>query len=135
MNKEDKDLLIQDLCARIPYHPRIQVINRGWEGCQEGEFDTDLWTHHVDALWFDRIEVIPYLRPLNSLTIDELEFISKECCILPNVLPGGKIGAQMPPEAAYILINYYNKNHIDFRGLIDKGLAIAVTDEHNPYLK
>ena len=39
---EEKQLLLKDLCTREPYHPRIQVFNQGYEGFQDGEFDTNL---------------------------------------------------------------------------------------------
>ena len=35
---EDKELLLKDLCARLPYHPQIRIYNDSWEGCRIGEF-------------------------------------------------------------------------------------------------
>jgi hypothetical protein len=38
-----------------------------------------------------------------------------------------------PVTDAYELFDWLNKNHFDYRELIKKGLAIAVTEENNPY--
>ena len=31
------------------------------------------------------------------------------------------------------VVDYYNSNHIDYRGLIEKNLAIEITEDNNPY--
>lgn len=33
----------------------------------------------------------------------------------------------------HVVIDYLNKHHFDYRGLIPQALAIAVTEEYNPY--
>lgn len=70
-----KKLLLKDLCARLPYHPQIKIYNDSWEGCQYGEFDNDLYYHHVEAFVCDRIEIELYLRPMSSMTEEEKDFI------------------------------------------------------------
>ena len=44
-----------------------------------------------------------------------------------------KDGVDFIEEGVSFLCDFYNKNHLDFRGLIEKGLAIEVTEENNPY--
>lgn len=121
MNEQEKQLLIQDLCAREPYHPKICVFNQGYEGFQDGEFDTTLWLHHIDAFRFDRIEILPYLRPLSSMTEEEREYMEELSQF------------KCTPDKATAKIDFYLKHHFDFRNLIEKGLAIAVTPDNNPY--
>ncbi len=114
MTQEEKKLLLIDLCAREPYHPRIQVFNQGYEGFQDGEFDTNLWLHHIDAFRFDRIEIWPYLRPMSSLTEEEtLEFV-KTTIKTPDGYP-------MWTTDSY---DWLNAHHFDYRGLIPMGLAL-----------
>ena len=121
MTQEEKKLLLIDLCAREPYHPRIQVFNQGYEGFQDGEFDTNLWLHHIDAFRFDRIEILPYLRPMSSMTEDEkLDYIAL-----------GDIKRYTNPQYAYLIseqLDYLNAHYFDYRGLIEKGLALEAPE-------
>jgi hypothetical protein len=127
MTQEEKKLLLIDLCAREPYHPRIQVFNQGYEGFQDGEFDTNLWLHHIDAFRFDRIEILPYLRPMGSMTEEEKDEFDK----LMNLVEERCINAY--GKGGYTLSftelnDWLNKNKFDYRGLIRMGLAIAAKE-------
>ncbi len=73
MTKEDKQLLLKDLCGGLPYHLGIRIYNDGWEGCRRGEFDNIMGFHHVEAFLCDRIEILPYLRPMSTMTEEEFE--------------------------------------------------------------
>ena len=115
MKKEEKQLLLKDLCAREPYHPRIQVFNQGYEGFRDGEFDTNLWLHHIDAFRFDRIEILPYLRPMESMTVEELSFYNNHL-----ITPGIAILEEKLSE----YLDWMHSHHFDYRGLIEKGLAL-----------
>ena len=119
MTKEEKDLLLKDLCSREPYHPRIQVFNDGYEGFQVGEFDTDLWLHHIDAFRFDRIEVLPYLRPMLSMTEEE----HKEYKMLNDLIT---IDGALVIDATQI--DWLNAHNFDYRGFIKKGLALEAPE-------
>ena len=122
MKTEDKQLLLKDLCAREPYHPRIQVFNQGYEGFQDGEFDTDLWLHHIDAFRFDRIEIKPYLRRMSSMTEEEKkEFQACHCVyeLHPDFQP---MMCNLANELN--MFDWLNAHHFDYRGLIPMGLAL-----------
>lgn len=121
MTQEEKQLLLIDLCSREPYHPRIQVFNDGYEGFQVGEFDTNLWLHHIDAFRFDRVEIKPYLRPMSSMTEEE----SKEFALFQTDF---YIDGFLYPIAAINMVNWLNAHHFDFRGLIEKGLALEAPE-------
>ena len=118
---EEKKLLLIDLCAREPYHPRIQVFNDDYEGFQVGEFDTDLWLHHIDAFRFDRIEIRPYLRTLGSMTDEERDDFQNAGGVMShNVQNDTWAISAFTPEA----YDWLNKYGFDYRGLIPMGLAL-----------
>ena len=116
MTSEEKQLLLKDLCAREPYHPRIQVFNQGYEGFQDGEFDTNLWLHHIDAFRFDRIEILPYLRPMSTMTEEERRTYDELACDFD--------GTSMINS-----IDWLNMKGFDYRGLIPMGLALEEKKE------
>lgn len=142
MTPEEKQLLLIDLCAREPYHPRIQVFNQGYEGFKDGEFDTSLWLDHIDAFKFDRIEILPYLRPIDTMTEDEkgeLWFLLAEGRTNIELNTNGqlitrddvKLGFNYPfvcPQGSGEYIDFLNAHHFDYRGLIEKGLALPAPD-------
>ena len=122
MTPEEKQLLLIDLCAREPYHPRIQVFNQGYEGFQDGEFDTNLWLHHIDAFRFDRIEIFPYLRPMSSMTDEERKDwyryskVDYDCEFKPE--------PTLSLDHCHLSVDWLNKKGFDYRGLIPMGLAL-----------
>lgn len=131
MTQEDKELLLRDLCARLPYgvvvkHPygfgKLESITK--EG---SEYDFTFDTHDDNYYKLDK-SIKPYLRPMSSMTEEE----DKEICQFMkdyNLLPGSnKVGVFCGE-----IVDWLNAHHFDYRGLIEKGLAIAVTEENNPY--
>lgn len=112
MNKEDKEILIQDLCARLPYEPIVRCYFV--DGVGEEVLDTD---DIADLLYNDEDSEFPmykpYLRSMKSMTPEEIDEYAKT-----EWLEG---------------LDWLNKHHFDYRGLIHKGLAIEVTKENNPY--
>lgn len=131
MEKNLKQLLLKDLCARLPYHPNIRVFNPdGFEGYQTGEFDTFLWPHHIEPFQMDRFETIkPYLRPMSSMTEEECKELGELPATIENV------GETLPNAPYYIevarpeQIDWLNVHHFDFRGLIEMGLALEAPEE------
>lgn len=109
MNKKDKDLLLKDLCARLPYNI---VIN-----CTE---DDDKRTNFKCFFTGDMVKDIqnevatwnikPYLRPMSSMTEEERKYLQK----LPF---------------PYDFVDWLNAHHFDYRNLIEKGLALEATTE------
>lgn len=125
MTQEEKQLILKDLCTREPYHPRIQVFNQGYEGFQDGEFDTNLWLHHIDAFRFDRIEVLPYLRPMSSMTEEELKEFSYTILQQPD-LDAVRNWQTLSIDLKELtkVLDWLNKKHFDYNDLIEKGLAL-----------
>ena len=141
MTQEDKELLLKDLCARIPCHPKGHVVN----ACNGAECDE--WLTCATFSMFTSVtnNCRLYLRPVSSMTDDEMDRLfdilhidkdgKDEDWIKINDVYGIKF---FFPTGKWIenvaeAYDYLYSIHIDFRGLIHKGLAIAMTEENNPY--
>ena len=123
MTQEDKDLLLKDLCARLPYgvkvHGNFPVAFN--DGIIDDIKDIELDTSVIDWLIHGDTDIKPYLRTMSSMTEEEWELYNNEAT--PE-------GVLVPLSTE---IDWLNAHHFDYRGLIEKGLAIAVTKENNPY--
>lgn len=124
MSQEDKKLLLRDLYARIPYDPFIALggskvpIRLGYIVDlypQEGSKFLDVRMHNAK----------PYLQPMSSMTEEEERELTEINC-------QGTL-AEHKYAIFYRSQDWLNKHHFDYRGLIEKGLAIVVTKENNPY--
>ena len=101
MTQEDKELLLKDLCARLPYRVMIKSV---------GE-------NKIIGLW-DLKDVdnlpLPYLRPMSSMTEEELNELN---VVFDNCDTEYRVESQ----------DWLNAHHFDFRNLIERGLAIDCT--------
>lgn len=118
LNTFDKELLLKDICARLPYGVKIQVPYEDGSGY----FDETVWEvnndgpFHVNGWGIEYEYVKPYLFPLSSMTEEqEKEYNDLNCY---------ELGCFPHTEDA---LDYLIKNHFDFRCLIPKGLAIDAT--------
>ena len=120
MTRGDKDLLSKDLCARLPYGVKVTTTNSAVKiGVISGiSIKNKISVETKDAdIVFDCTEVKPYLRPMSSMTDEEYaEYV--------RLVHEGY---------AHDTVDYLNSIHVDYRGLIQRGLAIEVTEENNPY--
>lgn len=129
MKKEDKELLLKDLCARLPYHVKCKIWLKDGT-TEEGLLDLEHNYGNVlqDAFYYNKIKDIkPYLRPMLSMTEEE----RKEYELLANRCITNSVG--FIHFDAQELISWLLKNHFDYNCLIPKGLAIEVAKENNPY--
>ena len=139
MAKEDKQLLLVDLLARLPYGIKIKLGDYDYQVCgynSEKEMPVKIWYYYDSNLILKSyIDVYltdyrPYIRPMSSMTEEEVkEFYDVECM-------DAKVGYIKPTWNWHFTINgidWLNAHHFDYRGLIEKGLAIEVTKENNPY--
>ena len=119
MVQEDKELLLKDLCSRLPYGVKLLHIPSGEK--------TVLEMMNCDAIDGDIHDLIinfkPYLRSMSSMTEEERNEYNKMQCVY-GVTSISKHGE---------MTDWLNAHHFDYRGLIEKGLAIEVTKENNPY--
>ena len=118
MTQENKELLLKDLCCRLPYEVKISVNNK--IEVLEGLGILDNVAEYGSFLSCDIEEVKPYLFPMSSMT-EEQKF---EIRSYLNSIEGKMIGMQ---GRAIYLIDWLNKHHFDHRGLIPMGLANDAT--------
>lgn len=128
MTQVDKELLLKDLCARLPYNVKVQHIKnyKDKENSSIKTLNYSLLTI-VDSI-FEHEELRPYLFPLSSMTEEQKkEYKSFSYHVEMNNLPDYE-AEMVEVECATDLIDWYNENHFDYRSLIEKGLAIDCTD-------
>lgn len=132
MTQEEKDLLLKDLCARLPYDVKVQYMNNIFvvdyiSSYKEVKLDVpDNYTVGIS-------EVKPYLFPLSSMTKEQLfevqEILGKnEIKIDDGFL---RIVDSDRNVITYLeilaVLEWFYKNHFDINDLIPKGLAIDAT--------
>ena len=122
MTREQKDLLINDLCGRLSHGVKCKILETNevkilgaiqydgentlfdfWEDDQKIQYGYQLYLS----------EFKPCLLPISSMTEEQ------------------KTSHNFLKHSAYAnpikLVDWYNKNHFDYRGLIPMGLAIDAT--------
>ena len=140
MTQEEKELLLKDLSARLPYHVKVKVWLKDGT-TEEGILDLEHNYGDVlrDAFYYNKIvDIKPYLRPMSSMNEKELyeyfSFVFKEYDgYLNDDTPDFTGNHFVYIEDVNPFIDWLNKNYFDYRGLIPKGLAIEVTKDNNPY--
>ena len=146
MTQENKELLLKDLSARLPYGVNVDIKYSKLNGsslrlriCSEGmlPLNTDL----LGLFQEEEIYLKPYFRPMSSMTEEErkeIEELIKSHLPSPDGIINNKgmdnLLFSVSSTSGY-LIDWLNAHHFDYCGLIEKGLAIEVTNEHNPYKK
>ena len=125
MTPEDKDLLLQDLCARLPYGVIVNVNGFDYDyndkltqiykgvGCS---------IQVTTNMPYDIEQVKPYLFPLSSMTEEQCDELYNISELKLSFTPDRKINVYKET------VEWFLKNHIDFNGLIPKGLAIDCTN-------
>ena len=113
MIQEQKDLLLKDICGRLPYGVKVEIYKdeppykiKGYDG---KDFLSDSgWDYLIE-------QCKPYLFPLSSMTEEQnLEYL--------GTCKGGN--AYFP---TYKSFDWLDKNNFDYRGLLEEGLAIDAT--------
>ena len=111
MTQEEKQLLLKDLCARLLYGVKIQILGLHSEDLYSiGKFKDRDELSVNDGYYIDMVR--PYLRSLSSMTNEEREYLES----LTNF--------HATPDVVRDKIDFYIERHLDFRGLISKGLAL-----------
>ena len=115
MTQEDKSLLLQDLSARLPYGVMVDV--NFYDATKE--LSCDLLKDFI----VDEKSVRPYLRPMSSMTEEEnneFQQLDTECDKMPTF--------EYVSIEHYRIFNWLNAHHFDYRGLIEKGLALKALE-------
>lgn len=119
MKQEDKQLLLTDLCARLPYKTMVKCITD-----YRHEFDEELSVMHI--MNFYQFDTKPYLRPMSSMTEEEKKEAKENGCIIYHDTSPKNKGLMViaSPKG----IDWLNAHHFDYRGLIEKGLALEAPE-------
>lgn len=135
MTQEEKQLLLKDLCGRVPY---VTFVYVHWheteeleicEGCEDDEEEHNIHTliscnYYGECDLDDNLsktiyDIKPYLRPLSSMTAEEKE----------------DFGAPFTSEGLVTLadtvecMDWLNSHQFDYRELIEKGLALEAPED------
>ena len=132
MTQEQKQLLLKDLCARIPNHVKVELHG---EICTcLGYFDdfVMLTSNTPMGQQTNVANVKPYLRPLLSMTEEEKKEYHKQVDIdldrtsevLREQFEAGTFHPENKFTPQYCHVDWLNANHFDYRGLIPMGLAL-----------
>lgn len=124
MTQEEKQLLLKDLCARLPYGVFLKIgeySDYTLQGIVHSNANKPLIVRCNGSDFECSIDVVkPYLRPMDSMTEEEVaEFES----ITEDLLEHGT-----SEEIWDTVIDWLNAHHFDHRHLIEKGLAIEASE-------
>lgn len=145
ITQKEKELLLQDLCTRLPYGVKATTTSNGWRdvyvvsGYNDDRIYLDCPVYDEgDDEWLVE-SVKPYLRSMESMTKEELQQLQgiiDECGItwkpqigydtINEIYINGevKLGNCIPLIVMVEIVKWLLKHHFDYNGLIEKGLAI-----------
>ena len=136
MTQEDREILIKDLCARLPYGVKAEYYDPEAERITCDEIYDVYSAKYINSVEVDigqyclpLTDVKPYLFPMSSMTEEQ----HKEYCSLvwfDGLSHGWNRDDAIILNEVEMLIDFYHKNHLDWRGLIPKGLAIDATGKN-----
>ena len=147
MIQQDKDLLLYDLSARLRYRVIVDYAYNAFD-VHKGNYVKHrskciLNCYLLDVFMSPRQNeegeyIKPYLRPMSSMTKEERyelqEIIGEDVEILDDFIQivdsSRKRFSFLELQAVF---DWLNAHYFDYHGLIEKGLAIEVTKENNPY--
>ena len=136
MTQEQKDLLLRDLCARLPYKPIVQIDDCGIWNLRGIDHDDSAELRDRVIVWHGRnypssknsfpiINCKPYLFPLSSMTEEQLYNNPIGFSQMLTIKADRDWeNITINRRAYYKLVDWCNKNHFDYRGLIPEGAAI-----------
>jgi hypothetical protein len=140
MTKEEQKELLSDLCSRLPYGVKLQILS--WDDVNMEYVDKadTLYSissdNHVRTSSEDRDfyidEVKPYLFPMSSMTEEQRKEYEDAITYHGYIDGGWAMVKDFANEyvAPYWFVDFCNKNHLDYRGWINVGLAIDATGKN-----
>lgn len=135
LTKEEKQLLLKDLCARLLYGVRVKIFD---ESILLEECNNEKGTLYGKETMSDDYFVIkcnsdswiiscedfkPYLRPMSSMTDEEQRTLDSMCNGVEMV--SRLSGLKMFDKA----FDYLNAHYLDYNGLIPMDLALEAPED------
>ena len=141
MTQEEKQLLFKDLCARLPYGVKVKVFDESIllesknneNGILDGKeimSDDCFVIKCKNDSWIISCEDFkPYLRPMSSMTDEEIKYkLSNFFKIINTNIEGVGYKPTLNTFNAIKFIDWLNTNHFDYHGLIEKGMALEAPE-------
>ena len=144
MTQEQKQILLEDLCARLPYGVKLRYVED--LVIKEESHIITLNNIYLEHILNGDADIKPYLRPISSMTEEEREELFQIWKLGKE--NGSESVTKLLKEIFYKAINenyilklatsfenwidvmaWFNKKHFDYRGLIEKELAVKATEE------
>lgn len=116
LSEDDWNLLLEDLCFRLKDGVMVEVVRDGSR--QVAKLTSELLDEFVD----EKVMLRPFLRRMDEVTKEE----KKEYDDLMMPL---KISVYSEVSEALLELRFYHKHHLDYRGLLEKGLALSFSEE------
>lgn len=139
MTNEEKELLLKDLCARLSYGVLLDIPYKELDGKiynMPTELDGEIFDLMKDD---DECLYKPHLRPMSSMSEDEKKCLEELCTMYNGGIKtdyesfGIKILITHPIygdsfSQDFTVFDWLNAHHFDYRGLIEKGLALEAPE-------
>ena len=129
MTKEQKEILIKDISARLPYEVKVQVFNYGVESV-ETLYQIDL-DGYISTLEGDELKYSykPYLFPLSSMN-EELKNFIRWKLTTPKHDSFDEDSIEDLLTNNMQVVHFCYEHNLDINGLIPKGLAEDATGKN-----
>lgn len=136
MTQKEKQLLLIDLCARLPYNVIIRCTDSDTN--YKCFLTTDI-LHEIQN-GYEYYDYKPYLRPMSSMTEEEFEDLKSYSGLKYEQLDLASFQngthkcldfylSEVPSDVVILVFDWLNKNHFDYRGLIPMGLSIEAPED------
>ena len=126
MTQKDKELLLKDLYARLPYGVK-GIVEDGIKVTTPFEWPVEKSIEYSMRYMVIKNEWRPYLFPLSSMTEEQKKELEDTLIKMNLKAISDEINGE---DIAAYEIDFYNKHHIDYRGLIPMGLAIDASGKN-----
>ena len=143
MTQEDKELLLKDLSARLPYFGlMVQYKGEDFNIIDIGFGRVTLVKPFMSSTSGSPLieEIKPYLRPMSSMTEEEFEKLKEYSGLKYEQLDLASYQngtykcldfylSEIPSYVVILVFDWLNIHHFDYRDLIEQNLAIEAPKE------
>lgn len=134
MTQGNKQLLLKDLCGRLPYGVICKLSAKNADVSITEKLSLGGLEHFI----YGTMDVLPYLRPMSSMTEEEFELLKQYSGLEYDQLDLAEFPnnhkcldfylSEIPSYVVILVFDWLNVHHFDYRGLIEEGLALEVPE-------